>query len=111
MSAGHKDKSPSHDHLCSSAPCPIRIERGNILSEALSQMIDALGLEVAAIRKKGGGVQIELGSGERICQAEGSWLYRFSVEDNRNLRDDTPVRVIARQEHLLASWYRSAMAC
>lgn len=61
-------------------------------------MIEALGLEIAAIRKKGGGTQIELRGGERVGQAEGSWLYRFVVADDLNLRDDTPVRVTAGQK-------------
>ena len=61
-------------------------------------MIDALGLEVAAIRKKGGGTQIELRGGERVGEAEGSWLYRFIVAEDLNLRDDTPVRVTCGQE-------------
>ncbi|MBI4507914.1 MAG: AAA family ATPase [Chloroflexi bacterium] len=68
------------------------------MSEALSHMIEALGLEIAAIRKKGGGTQIELRGGERVGQAEGSWLYRFVVAEDLNLRDDTPVRVTAGQE-------------
>jgi len=38
---------------------PNEDDRGHLLSEALSHMIDALGLEVAAIRKKGGGTQVE----------------------------------------------------
>lgn len=57
-------------------------------------MIDALGLEVAAIRKRGGGTQIELRGGERIGQAEDNWLYRFPVGEDLNLRDDTPVRLV-----------------
>lgn len=61
-------------------------------------MIDALGLEVAAIRKKGGGTQIELHGGERVGRAEESWLYRFVVNEDLNLRDDTPIRVTAGQE-------------
>lgn len=61
-------------------------------------MIDALGLEVAAIRKKGGGTQVELRGGERVGEAEGSWLYRFIVAEDLNLRDDTPVRVTCGQE-------------
>jgi exonuclease VII small subunit len=64
------------------------------MSEALSHMIDALGLEVAAIRKQGGGTQIELRGGERIGQAEDNWLYRFPVGEDLNLRDDTPVRLV-----------------
>ena len=61
-------------------------------------MIDALALEVAAIRKKGGGQQVELRGGEQVGQADGSWLYRFVVPEDLNLRDDTPVRVTAGQE-------------
>jgi len=68
------------------------------MSQALAAMIDALGLEAAAIRKKGGGAQVELRGGERVGQAEGSWLYRFVVTEDLNLRDDTPVRVTAGQE-------------
>ncbi|MFI5166165.1 MAG: AAA domain-containing protein [Thermoanaerobaculales bacterium] len=63
-------------------------------------MIDALGLEVAAIRKKGGGTQIELRGGERVGKTEGSWLYRFIVAEDVNLRDDTPVRVTCSQQEV-----------
>lgn len=75
-----------------------RLDRDRLLSEALTHMIEALGLEIAAIRRKGGGTQIELRGGERVGQAEGSWLYRFVVAEDLNLRDDTPVRVTAGQE-------------
>lgn len=68
------------------------------MSDALVPMIEALGLEAAAIRKKGGGAQVELRGGERVGQAEGAWLYRFVVAEDLNLRDDTPVRVTAGQE-------------
>jgi len=68
------------------------------MSDPLPPMIEALGLEAAAIRKKGGGAQVELRGGERVGQAEGSWLYRFVVIEDLNLRDDTPVRVMAGQE-------------
>ena len=63
-------------------------------------MISALGLEAAAIRKKGGGTRIELRGGERVGQAEGSWLYRFVVVEDLNLRDDTPIRVTVGQEDI-----------
>lgn len=36
------------------------------LTEALTHMIEALDLEIAAIRKKGGGAQMELRGGERV---------------------------------------------
>lgn len=61
-------------------------------------MIDALELEVVAIRKKGGGQQVELRGGEQVGRAEDAWLYRFIVPEDLNLRDDTPVRVTAGQE-------------
>jgi hypothetical protein len=61
-------------------------------------MIEALAIEAAAIRRKGGGAQVELRGGERVGQAEGSWLYRFVVAEDLNLRDDTPVRVTAGQD-------------
>lgn len=68
------------------------------MSDVLSHMINALSLEVAAIRKKGGSTQVELRGGERVGEAEGSWLYRFFVAEDLNLRDDTPVRVTCGQE-------------
>ena len=61
-------------------------------------MIDALGLEVAAIRKKGGSTQIELRGGERVGQVESSWLYKFVLLEDLNLRDDTPVRLTVGKE-------------
>jgi len=61
-------------------------------------MIEALGIEIAVIRKKGGGTQIELRGGERVGQAESSWLYRFMVVEELNLRDETPIRITAGQE-------------
>jgi ssDNA-binding Zn-finger/Zn-ribbon topoisomerase 1 len=57
-------------------------------------MIDALGLEVAAIRKRGIGTRVELRGGERFGQAEDNWLYRFPVLEDLSLRDDTPVRLV-----------------
>ncbi|HVT60922.1 MAG TPA: AAA domain-containing protein [Thermoanaerobaculia bacterium] len=68
------------------------------MSDALSQMIDALGLEVAAIRQKGGGTQVELRGGEGAGRAGGSRLYRFIVGEDLSLRDDTPVRVVCGRE-------------
>jgi ssDNA-binding Zn-finger/Zn-ribbon topoisomerase 1 len=68
------------------------------MSDILPQMIEALQFEVAAIRKKGGGTQIELHGGEQIGQVEGAWLYKFVVSEDLNLRDDTPIRVMAGKE-------------
>lgn len=68
------------------------------MSQILPHMIEALGLEVAAIRKQGRGAQIDLRGGERVGHVEGSWLYRFVVIEDLNLRDDSPVRVTCGQE-------------
>ena len=68
------------------------------MSDPLPRIIDALGLEVTAIRKRGGGTRIELRGGERIGETDGSWLYRFYVGEDLTLRDDTPVRVTCGQE-------------
>ena len=54
-------------------------------------MIEALALEVAAIKKKGGGFKLELRNGRRTGQAGEHWLYQFVVATDLNLRDDTPV--------------------
>ena len=56
-------------------------------------MIEALALEVVAIKKKRGGFKIELRKGRRIGQAGEQWLYQFVVSGEVNLRDDTPVEL------------------
>ncbi len=66
--------------------------------EVLTHMIEALGLEVAAIKKRGSGTQVGLRGGERVGQAEGAWLYRFILAEDLSLRDDTPVRVTVDQD-------------
>lgn len=68
------------------------------MSDALCQMIEALGLEVSAIRKRGGTTNVELRGGERVGEAEGRWLYRFVIMEDLNPRDDTPVRLTTGQE-------------
>lgn len=59
-------------------------------------MIDALGLEVAAIRKKGNAQQLTVRGGERL-QTEGTnTLYRFALTEDiegTQLRDDSPIRL------------------
>lgn len=68
------------------------------MSDALPEMISALDLEIAAIRKRGGGARVDLRGGELAGEAEGSWLYRFVLAEDLNLRDDSPVRVTCEQE-------------
>lgn len=65
------------------------------MSEVLTEMIQALRLEVAEIRKRGGDKRVELRDGERLGQSAGYWLYRFLLTEELNLRDETPVRVIS----------------
>ncbi len=60
----------------------------------LDEMIEALGLEVEAIRKGGDGARLDLRDGELIDQTGGNWLYQFTVPDAPfSLRDDTPIRI------------------
>lgn len=84
-----------------------QVRRRNIgfrMTNALTLMIEALGLEAATIRKRGRGTEIALRDGERVSQSERAWLYRFVVAEEFSvrlfLRDDTPVRVIAGEEEV-----------
>lgn len=63
------------------------------VSTSLDAMIAALGLEVAAIKKRGGSRQVELRGGEAVGQAEGHFLYRFRLTDELTIRDEAPIRV------------------
>lgn len=56
-------------------------------------MIAALGLEVAAIKAKGGGSRVDLRGGQRVGEVGDSWLYAFPLSEERRLRDDTPIRL------------------
>jgi hypothetical protein len=46
----------------------------------------------------GGGAQVELHNGQYVGQAEGSWAFRFTVVEDLNLRDDTPVITLRPEE-------------
>lgn len=70
------------------------------MSKALGLMITALGHEAAAIRKKGGGTQVELRDGRLVGQSDGSWVYSFDLSDEPYLRDDTPVQVSVGKEEV-----------
>ncbi|MHB8766305.1 MAG: AAA domain-containing protein [Deferrisomatales bacterium] len=65
---------------------------------ALQQMIQALGLEIAAIRKRGGSQQILLRGGVRTGEVEGGFLYQFPFSEEKSLRDETPVRIVVGQD-------------
>ena len=66
------------------------------MADALTHMIEALGLEIAAIRKKGNSQQLTVRGGERL-QTEGTnTLYRFPLSEDiegTQLKDDSPIRL------------------
>jgi hypothetical protein len=56
-------------------------------------MIEALGLEIAAIKKKGGSsATVDLVGGMFVAVSNGNYIYRFSFTGELRLRD-TPIRV------------------
>ena len=50
-------------------------------SDPLSTMIEALGLEVAAIKKSGGSISIELMAGTFVALTGGQYLYKFPLTE------------------------------
>jgi predicted nucleic acid-binding Zn-ribbon protein/predicted RNA-binding Zn-ribbon protein involved in translation (DUF1610 family) len=66
----------------------------------LANMIEALGLEVQAIKKRGGSTSIEVRGGEYRGCAEGHFLYAFPVTEDIYLRDESPIRVVVGQEEI-----------
>ena len=68
------------------------------MSRSLELMTEALGIEIAEVKKKGSGTQMALTGGERVGVAEGHYLYRFPVSEELQLRDETPVRVVCGQD-------------
>ncbi|RMH37477.1 MAG: hypothetical protein D6690_02565 [Nitrospirae bacterium] len=70
------------------------------MSDPIASMIDALDLEIAAVRKQGGSTQIELQRGEYIGPAAEAWLYRFPVIDELTLHDETPIRIVIDKENI-----------
>jgi hypothetical protein len=64
-----------------------------VKSDPLSTMIEALGLEVAAIKKSGGSTSIELFGGTFVAITNGQYLYKFPLTEELQLRDDTPIRI------------------
>lgn len=62
-------------------------------NQSLSLMIEALGLEIAAIKKSGGSTTVELFGGVFVAESNGNFIYRFPLNEELPLRDDTPIRV------------------
>lgn len=62
-------------------------------SQPLDLMIEALGLEIAAIKKKGGSsATVDLVGGMFVAVSNGNYIYRFPFTGELRLRD-TPIRV------------------
>ena len=67
-------------------------------AEPLQTMIAALGLETAAIKKRGGAQQILLRGGVQTGSTDSSYPYQFPFSEEKSLRDDTPVRIVVGQD-------------
>jgi hypothetical protein len=61
--------------------------------QPLDLMVEALGLEVASIKKRGGSTSVDLAGGVFVAMSNDSFLYRFPCSEEIRLRDDTPIRV------------------
>ena len=64
----------------------------------ISQMIEALSLEVQAIKKRGGSSAIEVRGGELRGHTEGQVLYVFPVDEDVYFREESPIRVVIGQQ-------------
>lgn len=75
-----------------------------IVSDAvIAKMVEALHLEIKAIKKKGGARTVEVRRGESRGSAGKLFLYAFQVTEDygfRYLRDDSPIEVVAGKESL-----------
>ena len=63
------------------------------LTGPLGCMVQALELEVAAIKARGRQHRVDLREGALVREAEGSWVYGFQVAPELALRDDSPIRL------------------
>jgi len=76
-----------------SRPCPPDQARRLDDGQPLDLMIEALGLEVAAIKKKGGSSRtVDLVGGMFVAVSNGNYIYRFPFTGELRIRD-TPIRV------------------
>lgn len=76
-----------------SRPNPPDQARESRASQPLDLMIEALGLEIAAIKKKGGSSStVDLVGGIFVAVSNGNYIYRFPFTGELRLRD-TPIRL------------------
>ena len=67
-------------------------------SETIPKMIEALELEIKAIKKRGGSKSIEVVGGQLKGKSDNNYLYAFLVDADVYLRDDSPIRIVIGKE-------------
>ena len=68
--------------------------------ENIQKMIDALDLEIKAIKKRGGSSRVEILGGQFKGKADNNYLYAFRVDTDLYLRDDSPIRIVVGREEV-----------
>ena len=68
--------------------------------ENIQKMIDALDLEIKAIKDRGGSRRVEVLGGQFKGKAENNYLYAFRVDTDLYLRDDSPIRIVVGREEV-----------
>jgi len=67
-------------------------------TEAVNSMIEALGLEVEAIKKRGGSTSLQIRGGEFRGRIGSGFAYAFRLTEEVHLRDDSPIRILIGKE-------------
>ena len=67
-------------------------------SETISKMIEALELEIKAIKKRGGSKSIEVMGGQLKGKSDNNYLYAFLIDTDVYLRDDSPIKIVIGKE-------------
>lgn len=66
--------------------------------ENIQKMVDALDLEIKAIKDRGGSSRVEVLGGQFKGKADNNYLYAFRVDTSLYLRDDSPIRIVVGRE-------------
>jgi hypothetical protein len=70
----------------------------NGYTAALNGMIEALGLEVEAIKNRGGSRSIQIRGGQFRARMGSRFAYAFPLAEEVHLRDDSPIQIIIGKE-------------
>jgi len=71
-----------------------------VSKENIQKMVDALDLEIKAIKDRGGSRRVEVLGGQFKGKAENNYLYAFRVDTDLYLRDDSPIRIVVGREEV-----------